>query len=183
MSDWALVETAGAGQARQGAPGHELHAQAGHGARLQRGRSALAPARGPDAADPDRGHEHGQGAPPRLRARVREGGIPMALSYGVVEGWEQLPDGLCSSGRRRCRDRRRGSRLPDLPRRSPDHRLRPQGQLPGLVGRGAVHPAHARHHRRAGRAPVLLGRRQPHRAEVHAAGQAPADARHHEQAL
>ena len=28
----------------------------------------------------------------------------------------------------------------------PDHRLRPEGQLPALVGRGRLHLPHARHH-------------------------------------
>src|SRR2546428_379465 len=51
---------------------------------------------------------------------------------------------------------------------------------PRREGPGPVPPADARDHRRARRHAVLLRRRQPHRAEVHAAGQALDDPRYHE---
>ena len=106
-----------------------------------------------------------------------------AQSYGVVEGWEQLPDGL-RAPRRRGRGRgRRGPGLPDLPRRSPDHPLRPEGQLPQLVGRGRVHLPHARHHDRPERHGLVHRRRQPHGPAVHARRQAADDPRHHEHAV
>ena len=68
------------------------------------------------------------------------------MSYEVVEGWEQLPAGYEHRDVAGVAVDARGPRLPDLPRRAPDHRLRQQGQLPALVGRGRLHLPDARHH-------------------------------------
>ena len=101
-----------------------------------------------------------------------------ALTYQVVEGWEQLPKGyehrdvagVAVDGEDRVFLICRG-----------DHPIivyDQQGQLPALVGRGRVHLPHPRHHDRPGRHRLLHRRRQPHRAAVHARGQAADDARH-----
>src|SRR5438445_359336 len=57
----------------------------------QRRRSGGAAVRGRDATEPERGQGLGEGETPGLRGGVSGRRNPMALSYGVVEGWEAAP--------------------------------------------------------------------------------------------
>ena len=106
-----------------------------------------------------------------------------ALTYQVVEGWEQLPEGYehrdVAGVAVDAEDRVFLICRGDHPIMVYDHK----GKFLALVGRGPVHLPHPRHHHRPGRQRLLHRRRQPHRAEVHPAGQAADDARHHEQAV
>ena len=104
-------------------------------------------------------------------------------TYSVVEGWEQLPAGyehrdvagVAVDGEDRVFLICRG----DHPVLVYDQK----GNFLALVGRGPLHGPHPRHHHRPGRHRLLHRRRQPHRAAVHARGQAADDAGHAEHAL
>ena len=102
-----------------------------------------------------------------------------ALSYEVVEGWEQLPKGYAAPRRGGRGGRRGGPRLPHLPRRPSGHRLRPARASSCARGARASSPT-ARTASTIGPdgTRLLHRRRQPHRAQVHARGQAADDARH-----
>ena len=102
--------------------------------------------------------------------RQRRAPLPGARELG------EAARGLGAQGRRRGGGRQQGPRLRLQPRRAPDDRVRPRGQLHPLLGRGHV-SARARAAHRRERHPLLHRRRRAHRAQVHDRGKSAARAR------
>ena len=71
MTDWKQVRACARQHVRESPPCANLHIDAGYGSPLQRGRCALAEARGPNTTDPHRGAQHGEGPAVHLSTRVK----------------------------------------------------------------------------------------------------------------
>ena len=107
----------------------------------------------------------------------------MAMNFGVVEGWEQLPRGLRAPRRRGRGGGRRGRVFLICRGDHPVIVYDQKGNFLRSWGEGDF--TYRTHGITIGpdEYGLLHGRRQPHRAEVHARRQAPDDARHHEHAV